>query len=29
MMDAHSSYEYLDNEEHKRERLTPNKMRFR
>jgi hypothetical protein len=28
IMDEHSSYEYLDNERHRRERLAPDKMRF-
>lgn len=28
MMDDHSSFEYLDNEQHRRERLASNKMRF-
>ena len=28
IMDEHSSYEYLDSEQHRRERLAPDKMRF-
>lgn len=28
IMDEHTSYEYLDNEQHRREQLGPSKMRF-